>query len=288
MKEQPSGLSPQEAIRRHVEVADDWEWQEIASQLYIWTDRFNDRFFQREMPTSVLSFERMDYRVLAAYTLRRNAQGLLYEISFNVKHLDRPLWATLETLMHEYMHLWQQNHGQSPVTRNYHNDEFVSACEVIGLHPAIGSGVHLRPADGVFAQFLRVYGVPEPEPLEEPKTTPKGRPLDWWADPEKRPVGRSTMRKWSCGCQIVRVGTKEFHAQCLMCGNTFAPVDPQKARESNRRQAKPTSDSGWEQGELDLDQKDVDTAHEDIAPADDEQGADVAGGADYGALPSPS
>ena len=86
----------------------------------------------------------------------------------------------------------------------------------------------------------------------------------------------------------MRVGTREFHAQCLICGSEFAPVDPQQARESNRRQAKPISDSGWEQGELDLGQKDVDSAHEDIAPADDEQGADVAGGADYGALPSPS
>jgi hypothetical protein len=80
------------------------------------------------------------------------------------------------------------------VSRNYHNQEFVSACEAIGLHPAIGSGVHLRPADGLFAQFLRVYGVPEPEPVPEPKTTPKGRPVDWWAAPEKRRRGRSTMR----------------------------------------------------------------------------------------------
>jgi hypothetical protein len=33
--------------------------------------------------------------------------------------------------------------------------------------------------------------------------------------------GTSTLSKWSCGCQNVRVGTKEFHAQCLKCGNVF-------------------------------------------------------------------
>jgi hypothetical protein len=257
MPERLSGPTPQEVIRRHVEGADDWEWQEIASQLYVWTDRINDRFFERVMPDAVLSFERMDYRVLAAYTLRRNAQGLLYEITFNVKHLGRPLWQTLETLMHEYMHLWQQNFGESPVSRNYHNQEFVSACEAIGLHPAISSGVHLRPADGLFAQFLRVYGVPEPEPEPEPKTTPKGRPVDWWADPEKRRRGRSTMRKWSCGCQTVRVGTKEFHAQCTRCRNLFECLEPEE--EQGEGADEPVEETageatsapkGWEQAEI--------------------------------------
>jgi hypothetical protein len=76
------------AIRRHVASADDWEWQEIAGQLYVWIDRFNDRFFGREMPEAVLSFERIDYRVLAAYTLRRNPQGLLYEITLNTPLSD--------------------------------------------------------------------------------------------------------------------------------------------------------------------------------------------------------
>jgi hypothetical protein len=80
------------------------------------------------------------------------------------------------------------------------------------------------------------------------------------------------------------VGTKEFHAQCLMCGNAFAPIDPRQEHESNRHQAKPTSNSGWKQGELDLGQPDAHTAHEDVAPADDEP-AD--GFVDNSALPPP-
>lgn len=265
MKERNPGPTPQEAIRHHVEGAEDWEWHEIASQLYVWTDRFNDRFHNRQMPEAVLSFERMDHRILAAYTLRRNAQGLLYEITFNVKHLDRPLWETLETLMHEYVHLWQQNYGQHPVERNYHNEEFVSVCEALGLHPLIGSGVHLQPADGLFAEFLKAYGVPEPDPLAEPKMNPKGKPLDWWADPEKRPQGRSTLRKWSCGCQNVRVGTAEFHAQCLRCGNVFELVSPQQHQAAEQPESKTeddvllTTNSGWEQTALDWDHPPITT-----------------------------
>jgi hypothetical protein len=127
------------------------------------------------------------------------------------------------------------------------------------------------PADGIFAEFLKAYGVPEPPPLVEPKLTPKGRPLDWWSDPEKRPTGRSSLHKWSCGCQNVRVGTAGFHAQCLKCGNVFALVE--RRVEPNQPapasvDAKPTSDSGWEQSRFDLTETavvDVETTGQDIA-----------------------
>ena len=43
-----TGPTPHGAIRCHVEAAEDWPWHEIATQLYVWTDRFNDRFFGRD------------------------------------------------------------------------------------------------------------------------------------------------------------------------------------------------------------------------------------------------
>jgi hypothetical protein len=226
MPERYLGSSPHEAIRHHVETAQDWEWHAIATTLYQWTDRFKDRFFERQMPEALLSFERMDHRILAAYSLRRNAQGLLYEIALNTHHLKRPLWETLETLMHEYVHLWQQNLGEHPVERNYHNREFVDKCAGLGLHPAIGTGVHTRPASGAFAEFVRAYGVEEPQGSGDLILDTKGRPLDWWFpgnDRERR--GHSTLTKWSCGCQNVRVGTKEFHACCTRCGHAFVKIE---------------------------------------------------------------
>ena len=224
-----SSSAPHEAIRRHVEGAQDWEWHDIATSLYQWTDRFNDRFFDRGMPDVLLSFERMDIRILATYTLNRNAQGLLYEVAFNTRHLERPLWETLETLMHEYVHLWQQNQGEHPVTRNYHNQEFVTKCESIGLHPAIGSGAHTRPADGPFAEFLRAYAVPEPVTPDGLLVDDKGKPLNWWLKPGKE-RGRSTLTKWSCGCQSVRTGRREFYACCTRCGKTFEQAEAQEKR----------------------------------------------------------
>lgn len=246
MKERYSASSPHEAIRQHVEGAQDWEWRPIATALYQWTDRFSDRFFERQMPDAVLGFERMDVRILAAYTLKRNPQGLLYEISFNTCHLDRPLWETLETLMHEYMHLWQQNMGEHPVERNYHNQEFVARCEALGLHVAIGSGVHTKPASGVFAEFLKAYGVEEPSVMDAIILDDRGRPLDWWFDPADREhKGRSTLSKWSCGCQNVRVGTKEFYACCTRCGHAFVKVESSsKAASGAARQGEEGSTPG--------------------------------------------
>ena len=226
MKERYPAASPHEAIRQHIESAQDWEWRPIATTLYQWTDRFSDRFFERQMPDTVLGFERLDVRILAAYTLKRNPQGLLYEITFNTYHLKRPLWETLETLMHEYVHLWQQNMGEHPVERNYHNQEFVAQCEALGLHPAIGTGVHTRPASGPLADFLKAYGVEEPQAMGEIILDTKGRPLDWWYPyRDDEPPGRSTLSKWSCGCQNVRVGTQEFHACCTRCGHAFVKAE---------------------------------------------------------------
>jgi predicted RNA-binding Zn-ribbon protein involved in translation (DUF1610 family) len=39
--------------------------------------------------------------------------------------------------------------------------------------------------------------------------------------------GKSTLTKWSCGCQNIRVGTKEFHGQFTKpeCGNVFIIAD---------------------------------------------------------------
>jgi hypothetical protein len=109
MPERMYGPTPQGVIRRHVEGADDWEWQEIISQLYVWTERINDRFFEREMPDAVPSFERVEHRILAACTLRRNAQGAPLRDHLQRQASGLPAVADagdLDTRVHA---LWQQN-----------------------------------------------------------------------------------------------------------------------------------------------------------------------------------
>ena len=122
--------NPQPEVRKNAENASDWEYSDEAVHLYRMAVLFKDRFLdpvlltdRRRLPDPVISFENLrNYKVLAAYTLHRNPQGLLDEITFNTEQYDAleekkvwrfGKWAQLETLLHEQVHLWQQNFGKN-------------------------------------------------------------------------------------------------------------------------------------------------------------------------------
>ena len=213
---------PKPEIRKHAENAPDWEFREEAKHLYEMATNFKDRFLdpilrtdRGRLPEPVISFDRMNRKTLAAYTLVRNPQGLLDEITFNTAHYEQVddvlvwkfgRWAQYETLLHEQVHLWQQNFGDKPVKpgRAYHNREFVDKCESLGLHPKLGPGYHIAPADGVFAAYMGELGIEPPEPVLDVRTAEdtKGH---WFKENKK---GTSTLHKWVCPeCDlIVRYG----------------------------------------------------------------------------------
>ena len=125
-------FDPKPEIRRNAENARDWRYSEEAKYLYGMAFLFRDRFLdpvlrtdRGRLPDPVISFDDLrNRRTLAAYTLHRNPQGLLDEITFNTVHYEEEgggkvwhygKWAQLETLLHEQIHLWQQNFGEHPV-----------------------------------------------------------------------------------------------------------------------------------------------------------------------------
>lgn len=226
-------INPQPEVRKNAETAKDWEYAEEAAYLYRMAILFKNRFLdpvlltdRRGLPDPVISFTNLRNRnTLAAYTLARNPQGLLYQITMNTEHYTDEQqdekthkvwsfgkWAQLETLLHEQIHLWQQNFGTDPVRpgRIYHNKEFVEKCESLGLHPMPGVGCHTRLADGTFALLMKELGV-------EPPTLPdEAGDLDidwfkWFLDSlGKGRKGTSTLHKWTCPeCGLkVRMGIK--------------------------------------------------------------------------------
>jgi len=174
-------------VRENAETAEGWAFRDEAQHLYGMASSFKDRFLdpvarvdRGRLPEPVISFDRFNAKALAAYTLNRNPQGLLDEITFNTAHYIKSeegtpiwkfgLWAQYETLLHEQVHLWQQNFGDNPVKpgRAYHNREFVDKCESLGLHPKLGPGYHIAPADGVFAVYMAELGIEPPPPMEAP------------------------------------------------------------------------------------------------------------------------
>jgi hypothetical protein len=220
-----TNYDPKPEVRKNAENARDWEYHEEAEYLYGMATLFKDRFLdsvlltdRHRLPDPVISFsDKRNRKVLASYTLHRNPQGLLDEITFNTVHYknegDKKIWvfgrwAQLETLLHEQVHLWQQNFGQDPVKpgKVYHNKEFVDKCESLGLYPLPIVGSHYAVADGVFAGLMGELGIQRPDDV--PRDDEKHGKRDWFRpSPEK---GKSTLHKWVCpDCGLaVRLGIK--------------------------------------------------------------------------------
>lgn len=161
---------------------------------------------------------------------------MLYEITFNAVHMrdedGHQVWeygqyGELEILLHEMIHLWQQNFGQHPIRpgKVTHNAEFVRKCEYFGLHPRLGSGAHTQIADGLFEECMRRYGIPRPDTSQ----MPEGNLEDWFKwllkflEGGQERKGRSTLTLYECPCgQKVRVGKKAWPgAVCRACGGEY-------------------------------------------------------------------
>ena len=224
---------PKPEVRKNAENAEDWVFVDEAKYLYRMATVFKDRLIdpilrtdRGRLPDPVISFESArNYRVLASYSMLRNPQGLLDEITFNTQqynYVDEESneviwiygkWAQLETLLHEQRHLWQQNYGDNPVKvgRPYHNKEFVSKCNSLGIYPKLGPGYHIKMADGLFENLMTEMGIDQPDPLlisEKPKRSNWFK--DLLGDDDKRKKGTSTLSKWVCpSCNLkVRIGIK--------------------------------------------------------------------------------
>src|SRR4030043_463436 len=123
--------NPQPEVRRNAEKALDWEYKDEAHYLYdkavILRERFLDpiaRIDRIQLPDPIIGVENLrNYKVLAEYLLNRDAVGLNFRINFNEEHyIENNIkkewrfgrWAQLETLLHEYIHGWQQRFGREP------------------------------------------------------------------------------------------------------------------------------------------------------------------------------
>lgn len=225
--------NPQPEIRKNAEKARDWEYAEEAAYLYHMANLFKDRLLdpilltdRRRLPDPIISFKNLrNINTLATYTLARNPQGLLYEITMNTEHYVDIMvdgkntkqwglgkWAQLETLLHEQVHLWQQNFGKYPVQpgRAYHNKEFVEKCESLGLHPKLGAGYHLKLADGVFALVMKEINIGSPD-LSKRTMSFDTDWFYWYLDTGGKRKGKSTLHKWACPvCGLnARIGIKD-------------------------------------------------------------------------------
>ena len=198
-------------IKEHEIQTDEWLFSKLSEQMYIWVDRFNERFFDRKLQTPVISFRRTRVKTLGHYVIDRNEFGLKWNININRLYSDLPIGITLATLLHEMIHQWKEGGGGSKTRKNYHSVTFRRKAELLGI-PCNERGVTLAYRDP-FRSLLREYGIDFDEVIGkydlETETDIIGIP------------GNSKLKKWSCGCTNVRVAIEDFRAKCLKCMNVF-------------------------------------------------------------------
>jgi hypothetical protein len=231
-------VDPKPAIKKHQETAE-WEYRDESKFWNQVAQKMDERFFNgflypdgKKVPPPVIAFDDLrNKNTIACYDLFLDEYGIVGKITFNTAHYEdavdesgRPIkewergrYSQGETLLHEYIHLWQQiGRGKDPYRwekhrRDTHNKEFVAKAEALGIHPMPVRGIHTRIATrgSPIDILLKELGIFPPYGAYGKPDNNKQNWADWvLSKDQERPRGRSTLKKWVCpDCGLaVRIG----------------------------------------------------------------------------------
>ncbi|RMX08164.1 sprT domain-containing protein [Corticibacter populi] len=101
-------------------------------------DHFNERLFGNGLPACLITLQR-EKRTCGYFSAQRWASmdgRTTDEIAMNPAYFAvTPIVETMQTLVHEMVHLWQYHFGK-PGRGRYHNGEWANKMEAIGLMPS--------------------------------------------------------------------------------------------------------------------------------------------------------
>lgn len=101
-------------------------------------DHFNSELFDGKLPSCLITLQR-EKKTCGYFSAARFAAldgSTTDEIALNPSYFAVvPLIETMQTLVHEMVHLWQHHFGQ-PGRGRYHNEEWAFKMESIGLMPS--------------------------------------------------------------------------------------------------------------------------------------------------------
>lgn len=206
------------AIRDNELSESEWALNPLVQELYWFVDFFNIAFFKdAKVPVPALTFEKTNIKSLGYYRIGFNDWAVRDQINLNKIYLHRPLFETLQTLVHEMVHSWEHTHldKDERTTNWYHKTGFKNKMAQIGIETN-DKGMHKKVGDP-FIHLLRQHGV-----TFSGYTMEKGLII---IPIKKKPKGKSKLSKWSCGCTNVRVGVKSLEALCLKCNNMFEKIE---------------------------------------------------------------
>jgi predicted SprT family Zn-dependent metalloprotease len=219
---------------------------------------YNEALFGGTLADCIVNMSRhkSTYGFFSAGRWKTESKGenrYVHEISLNPDYLSRPDIEWHATLVHEMVHLWQQDHGH-PSRAAYHNKEWGWKMEEIGLVPSdngepggkkTGQYVHhyVNP-EGLFKKtfdrltaetlealrlkYLPAY--PRPEPAKPRRRAAPGEEAVQGASGGEEAGGEETIeiytskKKYSCPCGYNVWGKPGLKIVCGVCGEAYGEV----------------------------------------------------------------
>jgi len=187
-------------------------------------DYFNHELFAGTLSACLLSFSRKA-RAAGFFSAERwssrDGQETMHEISLNPDLLARPPIEIMGTLVHEMVHLWQQEHG-TPSRSTYHNVEWADKMEQVGLMPS-DSG---QPGGKRTGQRMTYYVIIDGPFQRAFEAMPAEHLLPWISGQPLGGVRTSPGRRdkvpYECpGCRSKVWGRAGLELNCTPCGHGF-------------------------------------------------------------------
>lgn len=153
-------------------------------------DHFNATLFGGELPPCLITLQRKGFRVMGYYSPRRfihrtesdrKTDEIAMSPLFFVRH---DAIETLEVLVHEMCHLWQEHFGK-PSRLTYHNKEWAQKMQAVGLMPSTTGAPGGKPV-GQSMDHYRIEG--GPFEIEAQKLIREGLTLNWYDGNASLPV----------------------------------------------------------------------------------------------------
>lgn len=189
-------------------------------------EHFNRELFDNRLPSVILNFSRKA-KANGFFAPQRWEKAKLtsHEISLNPTTLkERAPIAVASTLVHEMVHLWQQELGK-PSRSGYHNKQWADKMEAVGLMPSATGDV----GGARVGQRVTHYIIDKGPFAIAFESLPKNALLPWScnAEPTKAKAASAKNKlKYTCGgCEINVWGKPGLAIQCLDCDTTLVVDD---------------------------------------------------------------
>ncbi|CAO3363610.1 SprT-like domain-containing protein [Azospirillum palustre] len=191
-------------------------------------DHFNATLFGGTLPQVLITFQRSKrfkgyfsperFESLAASGERR------HEIALNPDVFDRDQAEILSTLVHEMVHVWQEEFGKRS-RGGYHNMEWAAKMKAVGLHPSDTGAPGGKETGQRMTHIIVTEG---PFDREAAKLLADGIAIAWKSDVRKAGAAKKDKVAYACGCGTKVWGKPGLRVICGDCVELLASVAAQQ------------------------------------------------------------